>query len=1101
MVLMFFAAVFITAFSFTNTAFAQNSTHEEASALTYFEQRNILLSANPSISLELESVSLEEALVEIAKKAKAGIYFDAGLLPQKNISLNYYKTPLHEVLQEVLDGTQLEVSTSGRNIFVREKESSSDENRLGVLQDAITGTVIDGETGEPLAGVNIIIVGENIGAATNSDGEFTISSVPEGSYTVEVRFLGFRTLEQQITITEGETLVLNFEMFPAAVGLDELVVTGTAGDTRRRAVGNAISRVDASHLMENTSRNTISEMLQSQTPGLTLLPGSGTAGTASNIRLRGAGSLTARTQPIVYIDGIRMNTGTQGNFDVFGQATSALDAINPNDIQSIEVIKGPAASTLYGAEAAAGVIQIITKRGSMGERTLQWNYRSEVGRTDWAESLRPTNYSVCTQDRISDSQTWPGCSGTNPGEIISVVPLSDNPNALRVGFLQSQNLSVQGGDQDYSFFLSGGYGTEEGVYHNNFSDRGSLRGTFRYRPYENFDFTLNLGYTRNHIRLPLGDNTADGIIISSWLAQPGRFYPATGTTGYFTISPEDFNTYDNQTRTDRYILGGTINYRPFEWFENRLRIGYDLSNGNAEVFFPPDNPFAARTSFGLANDNGVIAKATPRSQDITIDYNGSIRFDLSEDLVSNTSFGMQYLATSFARTSAIGQDLGASALRSLSSAAITTSNESFTEQKSLGFFVQEQLAYRDRLFMTAALRMDNNSAFGSEIQSVFYPKFSLSHVISEEDFFNINLFDELRLRAAWGQAGNSPGPFDAIQTYGATATTLPDGSSVSALQYVSFGNPDLKPERSSEIELGFDASMLGNRLEIETTYYNTRTNDALVSVPIAPSVGFSGSQLQNLGTISNQGIEILLRVVPVLSQRVQLENTLSLTTNRNELVSLGEGREEVIFGVYAPVHRFQEGKPLGAFWARAVARDQNGNVIFTDSGTPQLEETDRYKGPSVPTREVSFGTTLTMLDNLQLYALFDYQGGHYQFNVKDWRRDRSGVSWETVNPEANPDEVAARQFASQTDIHVQPADFIKLRDLSVRYNLPDRWTQPLNITRASFTVTGRNLAVLWTRYGGADPEVNFHGDATFDRNDSWTLPMTRRIAATLNLQF
>jgi outer membrane receptor protein involved in Fe transport len=284
---------------------------------------------------------------------------------------------------------------------------------------------------------------------------------------------------------------------------------------------------------------------------------------------------------------------------------------------------------------------------------------------------------------------------------------------------------------------------------------------------------------------------------------------------------------------------------------------------------------------------------------------------------------MQYLATSFARTTAIGQDLGAVALRSLSSAAITTSNESFTEQKSLGFYVQEQIAYRDRLFMTAALRMDNNSAFGSEIQSVFYPKFSLSHVISEEDFFNLNLFDELRLRAAWGQAGNSPGPFDAIQTYGAVPTTLPNGSSVSALQYVSFGNPDLKPERSTEIELGFDASMLGNRLEIETTYYNTRTSDALVRVPIAPSVGFSGSQLQNLGTISNQGIEVLLRVIPIISPNIQLENTISLTTNRNELVSLGRGQEEITFGVYAPVHKFQEGKPLGAFWARAVARDQN----------------------------------------------------------------------------------------------------------------------------------------------------------------------------------
>lgn len=1080
---------------------------EPATGQDYYNKDNALLvelldqksdTDENLMSIQFSNISLNEALEILAAKINVGFSYNPETIPNKKVNFELENVTSYEVIYKLLEGTNLKpILPPTKDVIIISKKEREEDVQTGVF----TGRVLDTNTGDPIPGANIIVMGRNMGTSTNVDGEFTISNIPVGLHTIEVRFIGYRTIERQINIEEGETLTLEFELSQMAVGMDELVVTGTAGDTRRRAVGNAITSVDARLIMENTSRSNISEMLQSQTPGLTLLPGSGTAGTASNIRLRGAGSLTARTQPIVYIDGVRMNTGSQGNFDVFGQSTSALDAINPNDIQSIEVIKGPAASTLYGAEAAAGVIQIITKSGSMGERTLQWNYRSEIGRTDWAESLRPTNYSVCTQERISDSQLWPGCSGINPGEIISEVPLSENPNALRTGMMQSQNLSVQGGGREYSFFLSGNYGTEEGVYNNNFSDRGSLRGNFRYRPYENFDFTVNLGYSRNNIGLPLGDNTADGIIISSWLAQPGRFYPATGTTGYFTISPEDFNTYDNQTRTDRYILGTTVNYRPFEWFENRLRVGFDLSNGNAEVFFPPNNPFAARTSFGLANDNGLIAKASPRNQDMTIDYNGSIRFSVSEDVVSNFSFGLQYLATSFSRTSAIGQDLGAAALRSLSSAAVTTSNESFTEQKSLGFFAQEQIAYRDRLFFTAALRMDNNSAFGSEIQSVFYPKFSISHVISEENFFNIDLFDELRLRAAWGQAGNSPGPFDAIQTYGATATTLPDGSSVSALQYVSFGNPDLKPERSSEIEFGVDASMLANRLEVEATYYNTRTNDALVNVPIAPSVGFSGSQLQNLGTISNQGIEVLLRIVPILSDRIQLENTLSLTTNRNELVSLGQDRDSIVFGVYAPVHRFEEGKPLGAFWARAVARDQNGNVIFTDTGAPQLETTDRYKGPSVPTREVSFSSTLTAFGNLQFYVLFDYQGGHYQFNVKDWRRDRSGVSWETINPEADPSEVAARRFAGQTDIHVQPADFIKLRDLSVKYDLPDRWIQTLNLTRASVTVSGRNLAVLWTRYGGADPEVNFHGDATFDRNDSWTLPMTRRIAASLNLQF
>lgn len=964
----------------------------------------------------------------------------------------------------------------------------------------IRGVVTDFGTGEPLPGVNVVVVDRNLGAATDADGSYTITGVPAGTHVVEARYLGFRSQQQTVTVADGQTVTLNFELRPDDILLDELVVTGTAGDTRRRAIGNAVSRVEAAEIMERTSRTGVAELLQSQTPGLTLIPGSGTAGAASNIRLRGAGSLTGRTQPVVYIDGVRIHTGSLGNFDVFGQATSALDILNPDDIASIEVIKGPAASTLYGAEAASGVIQVITKKGNAGERYLRWNLRSEVGQSSWPEAWRPTNYTVCTAARVADAAGWPGCQGRAADEIIELIPLSDDPLALRTGLIQKQSLSVQGGGQQYAFYLSGSYDTEEGVYHNNFSNGGGLRGNFQVFPMDQLDFAATISYDRSHVGLPLGDNTADGIIISSWLASPGRHYNYPGQQNYFTISPENFNTYDNQTWTDRVILGGTVNYRPFSWLTNRLRVGYDLANGTAEVYFPPNGPFASRTSFGLINIDGLIARGSPNSRNLTVDYNGTITRPLRANLESNTSFGVQYITSSTARTVAYGQDLGSAAVRSLSAAAVTSSTQSFVEQKSLGFYVQEQLGYRDRLFVTGAVRMDNNSAFGSEIQSVFYPKLSVSYVVSEEPFFNVAAFDNLRLRAAWGQAGNAPGPFDAVQTYGTVATTLSDGTSVSALQYVSFGNPDLKPERGTELEFGIDASFWRGRLEFEGTYYNTRTTDALISVPLAPSTGFSGFQLQNLGTISNQGLELLLRAISLEFRNVQLEHTLTVTTNKNELVSFGDGRDPVLFGVYAPVHRFQEGYPLAGFWAARVQRDAEGNVVKNQAGQPVLESEHVYKGPSVPTREIGFSTSLTLFRYAEVFALFDYKGGHYQFNVKDWRRDRSGVSWETVDPEADPDEVLVRRFASQTDVHIQPADFLKFRDLSLRLIAPTSWIRPVGLSRGALTLTGHNLAI-WTRYEGADPEINFHGDSTFDRNDAWTLPMMRRFSAAISLQF
>ena len=235
----------------------------------------------------------------------------------------------------------------------------------------------------------------------------------------------------------------------------------------------------------------------------------------------------------------------------------------------------------------------------------------------------------------------------------------------------------------------------------------------------------------------------------------------------------------------------------------------------------------------------AVQLVAPINNEITLNYDGTLTKELASSITSNTSFGMQYLANSYKRTDAIGTDLGSAGVTSVSSAAVTTSSQSFSEQKSVGFYGQEQLAWRDRLFATAAVRVDNNSAFGSELNRVFYPKLSLSYVISEEPFFKLPAVSELRLRAAWGQAGNAPGPLDALRSYTSSVVTTAIGTS-SALRYGAVGNPGLRPERGSEIELGFEASVLNGLVSLDATYYNKTTRDALIPVAIAPSSGFSG---------------------------------------------------------------------------------------------------------------------------------------------------------------------------------------------------------------------------------------------------------------------
>jgi TonB-linked SusC/RagA family outer membrane protein len=964
----------------------------------------------------------------------------------------------------------------------------------------VVGRVIAGQTGRPVPAAQVVVVGTSIGILADADGRFRLDNVPAGTHQVRAVRIGYQAAGAPVTVQAGSSTSVELRMTETAIALDEIVVTGTAGDTRRKAIGNAVTSVNVGQVLDRAPVRTITEVLQARTPGLTLIPGSGTAGTGANFRLRGASSIYGGIRPTFYVDGVRIHSGGLGNFNVFGQNTSALDAINPADIESIEVIKGPAAATLYGAEAAGGVIQIITKKGRPG--AITWDARMEYGGNEWVDELRPVNYGVATAARIADPVNYPAYQGLQVGDIVSHRVMSE-PNALRVGQLTRFSLGARGGGDNYSFYLSGGRDDEEGSYYNNFSKRTSLRGNFEFQPSPKLKLSTDVGYSIGEVALPLSDNIATGLIISSYLATPGRAYPYPAGLNYFTIAPEVFNTYENTTRSDRFILGATAEYRFTDWLTNKVTVGYDLNAGQTEVYFAPaqpgTNPFTARASFDRDNTKGLIAEGRPLYKNLTLDWSALLTREINANLVSNFSLGLQYLKSSTQLTETFGQDLGAAGIRSIASAAVTWGDQDFSEQKSFGLYAQEQVGWRDRLFVTTALRMDNNSAFGSELNRVFYPKLSASWVISDEDFFNLPWIEQLRLRAAWGQAGNSPGPFDAVRSYTTSVATGATSTS-SALRYSSVGNPDLKPERATEIEVGFETDLFNGRLGVDMSYYNSRTRDALLQVTVAPSTGFAGNQLQNLGTISNSGFELLLSAVPLRSSFLTLESTVSLSTNHNELVSFGDDRAAISFGAYAPVHRYQEGYPLAGFWAQQVQYDASGNVIKNAQGRPILQDTSIYMGPSTPTREIALSNTITFFDKIRLYGLLDYKAGHWQFNVKDWRRDRSGVSWETVNPEADPDEVLVRQFASQTYIHIQQADFLKLRDLAVSYDLPAAIIGRVGIRNSTFTVAGHNLKI-WTKYGAADPEVSFHGDDTFNRNDSWTVPQTRRISASLTVSF
>jgi TonB-linked SusC/RagA family outer membrane protein len=1012
--------------------------------------------------------------------------------------------------------------------------------------------VTEAGTGRPLANVQVSLRGGQRGTLTGASGQYAITEVSPGEAVVTVESIGYRSGEQTVTVQAGQTVTADFELSQAAIDLDEIVVTGTAGRTTRRALGNSVSTVNAEAITESAPISNVQDLLHGRTPGVQLLSSTGVVGGSSRIRVRGSSSLSAGNEPVVFIDGVRVQGGTEMTQGNTAQGVSMLESINPHDIESMEVIKGPAAATLYGAEAAAGVIQIITKKGRAAEG-LQWTANFEYGRTDWAVD-RITNYWLCTSEadnhpldaispdgRFNDSN--PGCMALDASQPLSERLLVDDPfdmtnrsqgvyrqledmglptdrfscqfpeqvpcepRPIREGNAWNTNLSVRGGGENYNFYISGERNEEEGTFFNNINNRTSARANFGFVPSEQLNFSVNVGYATTEQRLPLSDNSSNGVLRNAYRGQAGG-PRGTYLPGYRGFMPEFSNQYDRQVSAERLTMGLTTNYTPFSWLQNRLTLGLDRNDRENRFFQQIDQ------TGEFPDDLGFVNIAYPLNHIWTVDYAGTATTDLATEWSSAFSVGMQLTKRREEESEVEGEGLVTNSLNLVGAAAQRTADQDFSEQTSLGFFVQEQVGWRDRLFATAAVRVDDNSAFGRDFSLVVYPKASLSWVISEEDFFNVGFVDQLKLRAAWGQAGNAPEPFSADRTYESGRTVIGDAP-VNRLITDSYGNPDLKAETGSEIELGFDASFLEGRLGADFTFYNKSTQDALLEVAVPPSSGWTGDYLRNVGEIKNWGVELGLNGSLIRRRSVQWDVLASIASNRNELISFGlDGQgnpilNEIRFGPFIDAQRHREGFPLGGFWATDVVRDANGVPVLDEDGNATLESctswpddcNEEYIGPMLPTLQLGLTNTLTLFDNLRLYVFADYQGGNYQWCAICSIRTRIDRNTAEINdPDLTPEQFAYLNTL-QTAEYIYPADFLKLREASVTYTLPSGLVDRIGFRRASLTVSGRNLW-MWTKYDGpSDPEVTFTSTDDFQMADYGSIPMQRRFVLSMNFNF
>jgi TonB-linked SusC/RagA family outer membrane protein len=989
----------------------------------------------------------------------------------------------------------------------------------------ITGTV-RGPNGQPVSSARVVVAGTTTGALTDNTGAYRlgVSGASGSTVTLRASAIGYGTQSATVTLN-GATLTQNFQIAEQALALDAVVVTGSpTGQATRREVPNSVSTIRTAEVVENNSAITnVTAVLQSRVPGVQVMTQSGTEGTSPRVRIRGISSINAGSSPIYVIDGVRMNGASQTIFGVGGASQSASDAIHPADIESIEVIKGPAASTLYGADAANGVISITTKKGRAGQQRIQVLGRVSYGEQEF-HGRTFTNYTLCTQGRVDSAgrnivnTTYPGCAGVTPNNYITSDLLRSDPGALRTGQLRTYSVNATGGGERFGFFLSGNMDDNSGVVYNNEFSRISGRANFTVAPSDKLDANVNIGYARTENTLPLSDNASSGLTRNANRATPGRLNPYQ--VGWLNLSPAEINAFDNRTEADRFLLSGIVRWQPFTWFQNRLAGGFDYNSRTSQEFYARDEVGVAqspqcgagRCPFGLTAATGLRQQIRPLDRLYTVDYAGTITNDLPRDFSSTLTFGSQLISTRFGYIQGTSYGFAPGSVTLLGTGSTNTGNETYQDQRTIGFFAQETVGWRDRLFLTAGLRNDRNSAFGSEQEYALYPKLGASYVISEEPFFNVPGVDQFRLRAAWGRAGNAPAPYSAEQTFVPSAVITNEAGAVVGQGFFAntYGNPNLAAEQGEEYELGFDGSLLNGRVAVDFTYYNKTTNDALIPVPNPPSGGFPGAVNQNVGTINNRGTELTLSLLPIEARNFTWESRITGSTLRNRLVSFGGVRSDPIFSGFSVAGTgviLAEGRPLGQLFGTVPSLDASGNIR---RGTPTanfprgaiIANDTVYFGGSLPTNTLSWDNSFRIMRNLRLGFQFDRQGGGYQLNLT--RRTRT--------MDRLVQEVLLRSTSSQADSlvydmkltgggaqYIEKTDFVKLREVSASYSLPSRFTQRFGTDGVVFSLAGRNL-FTWTDYTGVDPEVNAD-NSDFLLAETNAVPPSRRVTASITVRF
>ena len=995
----------------------------------------------------------------------------------------------------------------------------------------ITGTIKNKADGIPIPGATVLIKGTTKSSVSDFDGKYLINALP--GETLIFSYMGFTTSMSKVSESSNS---INANLSEELNTLNEVVVLGSTLRATRKELGNAVTSIKAQELTKSQPGG-ITSALQGKIAGAQISQNSGDPSGGFSIKLRGTSSILGSSDPLYVIDGVVMNNSTtnvtnlnvtSGNSNMqIGQNRSS--DINPNDIESIEVLNGGAAAAIYGSRAANGVILISTKKGKLG--VTKYTFSTSLS----ANSLRKKVYT----NLVGKQFVNPLSTGLYPINNASATPTANTVSVLgrnldtrtfdvtrhdyqddifRTGLGTDTYFSLQGGDDKNKYSASVGYLKNEGIVKN--SDFKRLGTKLKLQHEFNSKLTASLGL--NYINSSSNEKP-DGNVFWSPLNS------VTITNNIYNLNDRDPNgdlkaveigrinplsvieTFKIKQETDRIISDFQLNYKPFKNFTADFILGVDNLNQKGNVFIPRYPYSNVNPSFF---DNGYVSETSNKVNQFNNDLNLRYLWEVNPSIKLTTAAGyniQNYRDKFFAVE---GRDLKpfVETINAFNTLIAGSPSSGESKYNVWGYYLQETVGIKDKLFFTAAARLDASTVFSKENRSQFYPKLSASYVLSNEDFMKDIFISSARLRGSWGESGSLTAitPYARFTNY-ATGNLV--GNTTFTIEGNKKGNLDLRPEKSSTYEVGADFGLFKDRLNLSISYYKAEIKDLLLPVQSAASTG-STNTIQNVGKMENKGLEIGFKYNAIRGENFNIDFNLNFSQNRNLVTELPQPRFQLDSNLAGAPIFVEIGKPIGIYYGTYFVRISVGSYLLTPSGYPQGEKgnpttsepqrdasgqpmgtfLNKQIGNPNPDYIISFGTNLN-IKKFNVSVLFDGVQGVDVFDA-DYRT-RQGVG---------NGELAAKELTGELprgyiwsiyqvqEFRIVDGSYIKLREVSLSYSFGNFFND------LTINASGRNL-YSWDKFTSYDPETNSGGQSSVAKYNFGTIPIPKTYSLALKFQF